>query len=155
DGTRAAGRPGRCHRRPGQHRRHAEGQQPGRGGGNRAGQFAPGGQPGRAEGQARDDPAADRRFLPRRLCSCRLIMRRLSTTEADFDARLAELLAFESAQDPQVAVAVAAILADVKARGDAAVLEYTARFDGVSAKSPDELEIPQAELRAALKRIPA
>ncbi|MBX3651622.1 MAG: histidinol dehydrogenase [Burkholderiales bacterium] len=82
-------------------------------------------------------------------------MRRLSTTDADFDARLAELLAFESAQDPQVDAAVAAILADVKARGDAAVLEYTARFDGVSAKFPGELEIPQAELQAALKRIPA
>ena len=82
-------------------------------------------------------------------------MRRLSTTEADFDARLAELLAFESAQDPQVDAVVAAILADVKARGDAAVLEYTARFDGVNAKSLGELEIPAAELRAALARIPA
>lgn len=82
-------------------------------------------------------------------------MRRLSTTEADFDARLAELLAFESAQDPQVDAVVAAILADVKARGDAAVLEYTARFDGVTAKSLGELEIPAAELRAALARIPA
>ena len=82
-------------------------------------------------------------------------MRRLSTTEADFDARLAELLAFESAQDPQVDAVVAAILADVKARGDAAVLEYTARFDGVAAKSLDELEIRQAELKAALARIPA
>jgi histidinol dehydrogenase len=82
-------------------------------------------------------------------------MRRLSTTEADFDARLAELLAFESAQDPQVDVVVAAILADVKVRGDAAVLEYTARFDGVNAKSLGELEIPAAELQAALQRIPA
>ncbi len=82
-------------------------------------------------------------------------MRRLSTTEADFDARLAELLAFESAQDPRVDAVVAAILADVQARGDAAVLEYTARFDGVSAKSLGELEIPQAELQAALARIPA
>jgi histidinol dehydrogenase len=81
-------------------------------------------------------------------------MRRLSTTEADFDERLAELLAFESAQDPQVDAVVAAILADVKARGDAAVLEYTARFDGVSAKSPGELEIPATELQAALARIP-
>jgi len=82
-------------------------------------------------------------------------MRWLSTTEADFDARLAELLAFESAQDPQVDAVVAAILADVRARGDAAVLEYTARFDGVSAKSLGELEIPQAEQQAALARIPA
>lgn len=82
-------------------------------------------------------------------------MRRLATTQADFDAQLAQLLAFEAAQDPQVDATVAAILADVKTRGDAAVLEYTARFDGVKAGSLAELEIPRAELQAALKRIPA
>ncbi|MBX9904381.1 MAG: histidinol dehydrogenase [Burkholderiales bacterium] len=82
-------------------------------------------------------------------------MRRLATTQADFDAQLAGLLAFEAAQDPQVDVTVAAILADVKARGDAAVLEYTRKFDGVSANTLAELEIPHTELQAALKRIPA
>jgi histidinol dehydrogenase len=82
-------------------------------------------------------------------------MRRLATSQADFAARLAELLAFEAAQDPQVDATVAAILADVKARGDTAVLEYTARFDGVAAQSLADLEIPQSELRAALARIPA
>jgi histidinol dehydrogenase len=82
-------------------------------------------------------------------------MRRLATTDADFDVRLAELLAFEAAQDPQIDATVAAILADVKTRGDAAVLEYTKKFDGVSANTLAELEIPRAELQAALKRIPA
>jgi len=82
-------------------------------------------------------------------------MRRLSTGQADFEARLAELLAFEAAQDPQVDATVAAILADVKARGDAAVLEYTARFDGVTARTLAELEIPRSEMQAALARIPA
>lgn len=82
-------------------------------------------------------------------------MRRLSTSDADFDARLAALLAFESAQDPQVDATVAAILAAVKARGDAAVLEYTQRFDRVSAKTLSELEIPKAELDAALRSLPA
>ena len=82
-------------------------------------------------------------------------MRRLSTRDAGFDAALNALLAFESAQDPQVDEAVAAILADVKARGDAAVLEYTQRFDRVSAKSLAELEIRKAELDAALKFLPA
>ena len=82
-------------------------------------------------------------------------MRRLSTSQADFDARLAELLAFEAAQDPQVDATVAAILADVKTRGDAAVLEYTTRFDGVTAGSLAELEIPRSELQAALARIAA
>jgi len=82
-------------------------------------------------------------------------VRRLATTQADFDTQLSQLLAFEAAQDPQVDTTVAAILADVKARGDAAVLEYTKKFDGVSAGALAELEIPQAELRAALTRIPA
>jgi len=82
-------------------------------------------------------------------------VRRLATTQADFDTQLSQLLAFEAAQDPQVDATVAAILADVKARGDAAVLEYTKKFDGVSAGALAELEIPQAELRAALTRIPA
>ena len=82
-------------------------------------------------------------------------MRRLSSTDADFDARLAALLAFESAQDPQVDATVSAILADVKTRGDAAVLEYTQRFDRLSAKTLGELEIPKRELDAALKALPA
>jgi histidinol dehydrogenase len=82
-------------------------------------------------------------------------MRRFSSNDADFDARLSELLAFESAQDPKIDAAVAAILADVKARGDAAVLEYTQRFDRLSAKTLGELEIPQAELDAALRSLPA
>ena len=82
-------------------------------------------------------------------------MRRLATSQADFDAQLSTLLAFESAQDPRVDATVATILADVRARGDAAVLEYTLRFDGVTAGTLAELEIPQTELQSALKRIPA
>ena len=57
---------------------------------------------------------------------------RLSTRDADFDARLARLTAFDAAQDETVDRTVAEILAAVKSRGDAAVLEYTARFDGVA-----------------------
>lgn len=82
-------------------------------------------------------------------------MRRLATGQADFDAQLSQLLAFEAAQDPQVDATVAAILADVKARGNAAVLEYTKKFDGVSASTLGELEISRTELQAALARIPA
>jgi histidinol dehydrogenase len=81
-------------------------------------------------------------------------MRRLSTLDAGFDAALSALLAFESAQDPKIDTAVAAILADVQARGDAAVLEYTQRFDRLSAKTLAELDIPKAELDAALKSLP-
>ncbi len=80
-------------------------------------------------------------------------IRRLATTQPDFDARLAELLSFESAQDPQVEATVAAILADVKARGDAALLEYTRRFDRVEAANVASLEVPKAELQMAKRRI--
>ncbi|HJY39317.1 MAG TPA: histidinol dehydrogenase [Steroidobacteraceae bacterium] len=82
-------------------------------------------------------------------------MRRLNTAQPDFDAQLAELTALEAAQDDNVDRAVAGILADVRKRGDAAVLEYTERFDRVSAASLAELEIPRAELEAALERLPS
>jgi len=84
-----------------------------------------------------------------------MIVRRLATTQPDFDARLAELLAFELAQDPAVEAAVAGILADVKARGDAALLEYTRRYDRADRASVAALEVPRAELKAAGRRIPA
>jgi histidinol dehydrogenase len=83
------------------------------------------------------------------------MVQRLNTRDEDFDARLAKLLAFESAQDPKVDVVVADILADVKVRGDAAVLEYTRRFDQVQADSVSALEISQAELQEALRKLPA
>lgn len=82
-------------------------------------------------------------------------MRRLSSTQSDFDAQLTALLAFESAQDPQVDAAAAAILLDVKERGDAALLHYTQRFDGVTARSADELEIDASTCRRALEGLPA
>ena len=81
-------------------------------------------------------------------------MRRLSTAEADFDAALTALLAFEGAQDAKVDETVALILADVKSRGDAALLEYTRRFDRVEAKSAGELEIARSECQRALAGLP-
>jgi histidinol dehydrogenase len=80
-------------------------------------------------------------------------VRRLATAQPDFEARLAELLAFESAQDPKVDADVAAILVDVRARGDAAVLEYTRRFDRLDAGSVAALEVPRAQLAQARQRI--
>nr|WP_047391330.1 histidinol dehydrogenase [Chitinibacter sp. ZOR0017] len=82
-------------------------------------------------------------------------MRRLDSTSANFQAELTALLAFETSQDPQVDQRVAAILADVKSRGDAAVVEYTNRFDGTNASGMAELELTQAELKAAFERLPA
>ena len=81
-------------------------------------------------------------------------IRRLSTKDQGFDAALKSLLAFEAAQDDRVDNVVADILKDVKKRGDAAVLEYTNRFDNTTANSLAELEISQAELQAALKNLP-
>ena len=80
---------------------------------------------------------------------------RLSTRDADFDARLARLTAFDAAQDENVDAVVAEILAQVKRRGDAAVLEYTARFDGVTAGTLAELELPRALLARARDGLPA
>ncbi|MEY4592332.1 MAG: histidinol dehydrogenase [Pseudomonadota bacterium] len=82
-------------------------------------------------------------------------IKRLNTAEADFDARLKALLAFEGAQDEQVDLTVAAILKDVKIRGDAAVVEYTNRFDRLTAPNIAALELPKAELQAALDHLPA
>lgn len=82
-------------------------------------------------------------------------IRRLSTADADFDAALKALLAFETAQDDKVDMVVADILKDVKKRGDAAVLEYTNRFDRTDVSSLAELEIGQAELQRALDGLPS
>lgn len=87
--------------------------------------------------------------------SAEIKLRRFSSTDADFDSKLKALLAFETAQDDSVDEVVANILKDVKKRGDAAVLEYTNRFDKTNATSLAQLEIPQAELLAALNGLPA
>ena len=84
-----------------------------------------------------------------------IALKRLASSMPDFAARLAALLAFEAAQDPQIDTAVAAILADVKQRGDAALLDYTKRFDRLDAGSAAELEIGRAELQRALDGLPA
>ena len=83
-----------------------------------------------------------------------IALKRLASSAPDFAVRLAALLAFEAAQDPQIDTAVAAILADVKQRGDAALLDYTKRFDRVTAGSAAELEIGRADLQRALDGLP-
>jgi histidinol dehydrogenase len=76
--------------------------------------------------------------------------RRLSSAAADFEDQLAKLLAFEAAQDESVDRDTAAILDAVRARGDAALLEYTARFDRWSPESAASLDVPLDAARAAL-----
>lgn len=80
-------------------------------------------------------------------------MKRLNTQTPEFWQELKNLLAFETAQDPAVDASVAAICAEVKARGDAAVLAYTAQFDGVTAQSMAELTLETADLKAAFDRL--
>src|SRR4051812_4773320 len=85
----------------------------------------------------------------------RLDIRRLDAADADFDAALGELIAFESAQDASIDAVVAGIVADVRARGDAALLEYTQRFDRMHAASVAELEVSKQALRDAFDSLPA
>ncbi len=80
-------------------------------------------------------------------------IRQLATTAADFEAEFARVLHWSAETDAAIEQRVADILADVENRGDAAVLEYTQRFDGLAAASMDQLEITQAELKAALEQI--
>jgi len=84
-----------------------------------------------------------------------LKIRRLSTQDADFQSALRTLLAFESAQDASIDATVAEILDNVKRRGDAAVLEYTSKFDKLDAKNLADLEIPKAKLEAAFINLAA
>jgi histidinol dehydrogenase len=81
--------------------------------------------------------------------------RRLSTASPGFDAELERLISFEAAQDAQVDDAVAAIVADVRSRGDEALLEYTRKFDRLDAPNAAALEIPAAEMRRAAEALPA
>jgi len=73
----------------------------------------------------------------------------LDSTAADFEPRLAALLAFEATQDEAIEQTVENILADVRRRGDVAVLEYTKRFDRLQANSLSDLELSRADLERA------
>ncbi|AOS77894.1 MULTISPECIES: histidinol dehydrogenase [Hydrogenophaga] len=79
---------------------------------------------------------------------------RLSTAQPDFEARFAQRLHWSSETDHAIEQRVADILADVQKRGDAAVLAYTARFDGLQAASVSELELTQADFKAAFDALP-
>ena len=80
---------------------------------------------------------------------------RLSTQDAGFESAFAQRLHWSADADAVIEQRVDDILADVRQRGDAAVLEYTQRFDGVSAAGIAALEITQTELQAALDGLPA
>ena len=76
-------------------------------------------------------------------------MTRLDTRDADFWTRLDALLAWESVSDAGVNETVNRIIADIRARGDAALIEYTGRFDGWTPDGPSALQLPAARLAQA------
>jgi histidinol dehydrogenase len=81
-------------------------------------------------------------------------MRVLSTRDAGFDAAFAQLVAIDTAADRRIDAAAAEIVEDVRRRGDAALLEYTNRFDRTGAPSVAALEIPAADMSLALESLP-
>jgi len=85
-------------------------------------------------------------------------IRKLDSSQEGFQQSLDTLLAFEAGTDEAIETSVAKILADVKTRGDAAVLEYTNRFDRIPHGGAAEMaafDISQAELQAALNGLPS
>jgi len=78
----------------------------------------------------------------------------LDTRLADFDARFAALLDMKREDAPDVDAAVAGIIADVRTRGDAAVIELTERFDRLSL-TPDRLAFTADEIAEAIAQVPA
>jgi histidinol dehydrogenase len=80
---------------------------------------------------------------------------RLSTASATFEQEFKAKLHWSAAADAAIEQRVADILADVQQRGDAAVLEYTAKFDGLAVGSMAELELTQADFKVAFDNLPA
>lgn len=80
---------------------------------------------------------------------------RLDSTDSDFDERLTGLQEWEGAADSETLRTVQRILDDVRARGDAAVVELTNRFDRRDAASMADLELPRERLEQALANLPA
>jgi histidinol dehydrogenase len=81
--------------------------------------------------------------------------RRLDSSAPGFEGELARLVEFEAALDATVEAACAEILAAVRARGDAALIDYTSRFDRWRPRSAAELEVPLSQAREALDALPS
>lgn len=84
-----------------------------------------------------------------------LDIKRLTTAQSDFWPQLRQLVHWEQGAEARVEAVVAEILAAVRSRGDEALLEYTERFDRLEVDSAAALELPAAELDAALRDLPA
>src|SRR3989304_6831189 len=84
----------------------------------------------------------------------KLEIARLDTAQPDYKSRLDKILAWERVSDENSVNSVRAILADVKKRGDEAVIEYTRRFDRLQVTSMADLEVAHGRMDAALDNIP-
>jgi histidinol dehydrogenase len=82
-----------------------------------------------------------------------LSLRRLNAADADFSRHLDHLLSWESVSDDSVNQRVLEIIKAVRERGDAALVEYTQRFDGLQVASMADLILPRERLEEALTRI--
>lgn len=84
-----------------------------------------------------------------------MMIRRLSTADAGFQAAFSQLVARDASVDPVITQRAEAIVEDVRQRGDAAVLEYTAKFDRLPAEKLSDLMVTADEMKAALESLPA
>jgi histidinol dehydrogenase len=82
-----------------------------------------------------------------------ITVRRLDAADADFSRQLDHLLSWESVSDDGVNRTVLDIIAEVRNRGDAALVDYTRRFDSLDVQSMAELILPRERLELALTRI--
>ncbi|GAB1392302.1 histidinol dehydrogenase [Rhodocyclaceae bacterium] len=82
------------------------------------------------------------------------MIRRMSSRDPEFLATLDALLAFDNSTDEAIERTVAEVLSNVRTIGDAAVLDYTCRFDKLTATTMAELELPLAELTSAFAGLP-
>lgn len=83
------------------------------------------------------------------------LIRRLQSSAPEFKQALHELLAYEAEQDASIEQVCRDILQHIRREGDAALLEYTERFDGLTATHAQALELSADELQQALERLPA
>ncbi len=83
----------------------------------------------------------------------KLELRQFATTDASFEAEFQRVLHWSAETDDAIEARVAEILCDVRQRGDAAVLDCTARLDGVEAASMADLELGVGDFQAAFERV--
>lgn len=81
-------------------------------------------------------------------------IKRLNSSDSEFWSKLDRLLAWESVSDDAVNLVVREIIDDIRIKGDKALVEYTNRFDRMSAPNMAELEIPKSRLQEALDGLP-